>query len=54
MLFKAFEATLKTSGMIFLVIIGALIFSVFVSVTGLADAVELRGRLRSTLARWAR
>ena len=39
MLFKAFEETLRTSGMILLVVIGALIFSVFVSVTGLADAV---------------
>lgn len=40
MLFSAFEATLKTSGMIFLIIIGALIFSVFVGVTGLADAAS--------------
>jgi tripartite ATP-independent transporter DctM subunit len=40
MLFTAFEATLKTSGMIFLIIIGALIFSVFVGVTGLADAAS--------------
>jgi C4-dicarboxylate transporter DctM subunit len=39
MLFTAFEETLRTSGLILLVIIGALIFSVFVSVTGLADAV---------------
>ncbi len=39
MLFSAFEETLKTSGMILLVVIGALIFSVFVSVTGLAEAV---------------
>lgn len=39
MLFQAFEETLKTSGMILLVIIGALIFSVFLSVTGLADAI---------------
>ncbi len=39
MLYKAFEETLKTSGMILLIIIGALIFSVFVSVTGLADAI---------------
>jgi tripartite ATP-independent transporter DctM subunit len=39
MLFKAFEETLRTSGMILTVVIGALIFSVFVSVTGLADAV---------------
>lgn len=40
MLFSAFEATLKTSGMIFLIIVGALIFSVFVGVTGLADAAS--------------
>ena len=39
MLREAFEKTLETSGLILLVIIGALIFSVFVSVTGLADAV---------------
>jgi len=38
MLFTAFEETLRTSGMILLVVIGALIFSVFVSVTGLAEA----------------
>jgi len=40
MLFTAFEATLKTSGMIFLIIIGALVFSVFVGVTGLAEAAS--------------
>ena len=40
MLFSAFEATLKTSGMIFLIIIGALVFSVFVGVTGLAEAAS--------------
>jgi tripartite ATP-independent transporter DctM subunit len=39
MLFTAFEETLRTSGMILLVIVGALIFSVFVSVTGLAEAL---------------
>jgi tripartite ATP-independent transporter DctM subunit len=39
MLYKAFEETLRTSGMILLVIIGALIFSVFISLTGLAEAV---------------
>src|SRR5690606_36828598 len=39
MLEEAFARTLETSGLIFLVIIGALIFSVFVSVTGLAGAV---------------
>jgi C4-dicarboxylate transporter, DctM subunit len=37
--FNAMEQTLKTSGLIYLVIVGALIFSVFISVTGLADAV---------------
>lgn len=37
-LYKAFEETLKTSGLIYLVVIGALIFSTFVSVTGLAEA----------------
>ncbi len=39
MLFTAFEETLKTSGLILFVIVGALIFSVFVGVTGLADAL---------------
>ena len=38
-LFRAFEETLRTSGMILLVIIGALIFSVFLSVTGLAETI---------------
>ncbi len=37
-LFTALEDTLKTSGMILAVIVGALLFSVFVSVSGLADA----------------
>jgi C4-dicarboxylate transporter, DctM subunit len=39
MLKEAFERTLETSGLILLVIIGALIFSVLVSITGLAGAV---------------
>ena len=39
MLMTAFDETLRTSGMLLLVIIGALMFSVFVSVTGLADAI---------------
>src|SRR5690606_14160720 len=39
MLKEAFARTLETSGLILLVIIGALIFSVFVSVTGLAGAI---------------
>lgn len=38
MLYEACEKTLKTSGLIFLIIIGALCFSVFVGVTGLASA----------------
>lgn len=37
-LFVALEDTLKTSGLILTVIVGALVFGVFVSVTGLADA----------------
>ncbi|UVO54385.1 TRAP transporter large permease [Sphingomonas sp. SUN039] len=37
----ALEETLRTSGLIFAVVIGALIFSVFVSVTGLADTIGL-------------
>lgn len=37
-LLKAIEETLATSGMIYVVIVGALVFSVFVSVTGLTDA----------------
>lgn len=37
MLKDAFQSTLETSGLILLVIIGALIFSAFVSVTGLPD-----------------
>ena len=39
MLKEAFARTLETSGMIILVIVGALLFSVFVSVTGLATAL---------------
>ncbi|MDT7533479.1 TRAP transporter large permease [Sphingobium sp. SA2] len=38
-LFRAFSETLRTTGLIFLVIIGAIIFSVFISVTGLTEAV---------------
>jgi len=37
--YRAITETLKTSGLIYLVVIGALIFSVFISVTGLTDAV---------------
>ncbi|MEO6185758.1 MAG: TRAP transporter large permease [Steroidobacteraceae bacterium] len=36
---RALEDTLKTSGLIYLVIIGALIFAAFISVTGLTDAI---------------
>jgi tripartite ATP-independent transporter DctM subunit len=35
----ALNDTLKTSGLVYTVIIGALIFSVFISVTGLTDAI---------------
>ncbi|MEN7535582.1 TRAP transporter large permease [Aurantiacibacter flavus] len=37
-LFTAFSETLRTTGLIYLIIFGALIFSVFVGVTGLSDA----------------
>ncbi|MCP5143634.1 MAG: TRAP transporter large permease subunit [Gammaproteobacteria bacterium] len=37
-LYKSLEETLKTTGLIYAVVVGALIFSVFISVTGLADA----------------
>jgi C4-dicarboxylate transporter DctM subunit len=37
-LFKAFEETLRTSGLIYLILFGALIFAAFIGVTGLADA----------------
>ncbi|HMB71963.1 MAG TPA: TRAP transporter large permease [Gammaproteobacteria bacterium] len=36
---RALEDTLRTSGLIYLVIIGALIFAAFISVTGLTDAI---------------
>jgi C4-dicarboxylate transporter, DctM subunit len=36
---NALEDTLRTSGMIYLVIIGALIFAAFISVTGLTEAI---------------
>jgi tripartite ATP-independent transporter DctM subunit len=36
---KAIEETLRTSGMITVIIVGALVFSVFVSLTGLTDAI---------------
>lgn len=39
MLVRALEETLRTAGMIYVVILGALVFSVFVSVTGVADAL---------------
>lgn len=37
-LFTAFHETLRTTGMIYLIVIGALIFSVFIGITGLAAA----------------
>ena len=37
-LFNAFHETLRTTGLIYLIVIGALIFSAFVGVTGLAEA----------------
>jgi tripartite ATP-independent transporter DctM subunit len=36
---RALEDTLRTSGLIYLVVIGALIFAAFISVTGLTDAI---------------
>lgn len=36
---RAVEDTLRTSGLIYLVLIGALVFSAFISVTGLTEAV---------------
>lgn len=36
---RAVEDTLRTSGLIFLVLIGAMIFSAFISVTGLTEAI---------------
>ncbi len=41
MLRHAFEETLSTSGLIFAIIIGALIFAVFMSVTGVATSIGL-------------
>ncbi|NBC36170.1 TRAP transporter large permease subunit [Novosphingobium sp. FSY-8] len=38
-LYTAFSETLRTSGLIFCVIIGAMVFSVFISVSGLTEAV---------------
>jgi C4-dicarboxylate transporter DctM subunit len=39
-LYQSLEETLRTSGLIYLVVIGTLIFSVFISITGLADAAS--------------
>lgn len=36
---RALQDTLKTSGLIYLVIIGALVFATFISVTGLTDSI---------------
>jgi C4-dicarboxylate transporter DctM subunit len=38
MLYQSLEETLRTSGLIYMVVIGTLVFSVFISVTGLAEA----------------
>jgi C4-dicarboxylate transporter DctM subunit len=38
MLYHSLEETLRTSGLIYLVVIGTLVFSVFISVTGVAEA----------------
>jgi tripartite ATP-independent transporter DctM subunit len=38
---RALEETLKTSGLIYLVIVGALVFAAFISVTGLTDAIGM-------------
>ncbi|MDY6984380.1 MAG: TRAP transporter large permease [Pseudomonadota bacterium] len=38
MLYRSLEETLRTSGLIYLVVIGTLVFSVFISVTGVAEA----------------
>jgi TRAP-type C4-dicarboxylate transport system permease large subunit len=38
-LMKALEETLRTSGMITLIIVGALMFSVFISITGITGAI---------------
>ena len=39
MTYRALAETLRTSGMIYMVIIGALVFAAFISVTGLTDAI---------------
>ncbi len=39
-LYRSLEETLRTSGLIYLVVIGTLIFSVFIAITGLADAAS--------------
>jgi tripartite ATP-independent transporter DctM subunit len=39
-LYRSLEETLRTSGLIYLVVVGTLVFSVFISVTGLADAAS--------------
>ncbi len=40
MLKEALQTTLRTTGMIYVVILGALLFSVFVSVTGITDQIS--------------
>ena len=39
-LFEALKATLRTTGMIYVVIIGAVLFATFISVTGITDALS--------------
>jgi C4-dicarboxylate transporter DctM subunit len=39
-LYQSLEETLRTSGLIYLVVVGTLIFSVFISITGLAEAAS--------------
>lgn len=41
MLADALRTTLRTTGMIYVVIIGALLFSVFISVTGITDQISM-------------
>lgn len=40
LLYHSLEETLRTSGLIYLVVIGTLVFSVFISITGLANAAS--------------
>lgn len=38
MLYRSLEETLRTSGLIYLVVVGTLVFSVFIGITGVAEA----------------